>query len=613
MTGLSLLFCLTLMTVPETAPETDTTAIELDPIIVVGQREGGRLSRIVNSGFSVTPEEVRESQQPNVISKLAAGHAAVSISSARAAGFGLGTAGHGKLLIRGLGFSPNRGTLVLIDGRPDIAGLFGHPLPDTYRRAGTRSIDLVKGGSSMLYGSNAIAGVLNIESFYRPDLDHYSNIELTTGSFHTHNAVVQHSRKIGDAVVAGWYEYIESDNERASSDYANRSGGFRAQLTRGTDWSMFLSGKYSSFNFADPGPTFAPSLSSGDIERLGTTLGADLDRDRVAASLRTYVSYGEHAFSDGFSSIDRNLGIDLFGRYRLAQGADRFSISGGLSANRLSGSAQDGTAFILGGDKANNELAAHLQLETTLRDRYTLIAGGRYVDHDQYGGHFVYQVGAVARWARYGSFKASVATAYRNPTINEAQLFRISSPGQLEPEEGTFYEVGYFNRLNDRLSIEGTVFWREGDNLIATASAPGQAPPVRFQNVGSYSHSGWEATLRFVDGPWVVRPSFMHLNQDDYNLSVPEDKLVIAGEYDQRPLAVEFQAVAAFSTRSDSLGTPVVLDDYLTINLGHRYFLNEHLILNLHIDNLFDAEYETVAGYPMPGITFRTGLALRWQ
>ena len=88
-----------------------------------------------------------------------------------------------QVAARGLGFAPNRGTLVLIDGRPEIAGLFGHPLPDTYRKAGIYSAALVKGGASTLYGSNAIAGVLDMTSFYRPDLDRYTNLELNGGSF----------------------------------------------------------------------------------------------------------------------------------------------------------------------------------------------------------------------------------------------------------------------------------------------------------------------------------------------------------------------------------------------------------------------------------------------
>jgi|GEM_PF-6124508 len=593
----------------------DTTSnkskpVELDPIVVVGQREPVRLSKAINSVIKVSPKKVQNASEDNIISFLLDNNASISISSVSAVGFGLGSRGQGRLLIRGLGFSPNRGALVLIDGRPDIAGLFGHPLPDTYRRAGLYSAELVKGGASTLYGSNAIAGVLDLESFYRPDVKRYTNLELSGGSYNTVDGIIQHSQKVGKAVVAGWYEYVESDNARVNNEYFNRSGGFRLQFDDVSDYRIFLSGRYTSFNFSDPGPEYNPSRATGDIRRSGVTLGIDKKTERYSFSTRLYNSYGEHTFSDGFNSIDRNNGVDLFAKVKHV-GWKELSLSGGISFNELGGSAYDGTPFINKGNFDETEFAGHLQTELKVENIFSFIVGGRYIHHSRYDDHFVYQVGAVVSPDRYGSFKFSVGKAYRNPTINETQLFLISNPDSLKPEEGTFYEIGYFNRLNYNISVEGTVFWRDGDNLITTLPNPSPPPMVEFQNSGNYHHWGYEWNIRYVKNNWHLKNSFIHLHQHDYNLSVPQDKYVFSGGYHAKKLRFNLETVTVFKTASDSAGIPLTLDNYWVVNGDAKYQINSLISLNLRIENLFDEKYQIVYGYPMPGVTIRSGLALK--
>jgi iron complex outermembrane receptor protein len=598
------------MTAPADSTMGEQEPIELDPIVVVGRREPTRLSKTVNSVLKISPQKVETAAEDNILHHLAYSHASISVTSVSGTGFGLGPRGQGKLLIRGLGFSPNRGSLVVIDGRPDIAGLFGHPLPDTYRRAGLYSAELVKGGTSTLYGSNAIAGVLNLQSFHRPDLDRYTGVEITGGNHHTFNGVARHSQRFGRTTVAGWYEYIESDNHRKDNEYFNRSGGVRVQLDRIAGFEMFLAGRYTSFDFADAGPVYDPSRSTGDIQRSGITFGMDREANRLLMSVRLYNSYGEHTFSDGFESIDRNNGLDIFAKVKRA-GYRGLSLSGGVSFNYLGGSAGDGTLFVRSGTFSEKEYAVHGQVELDVKDKFDITLGGRYIDHDRYGHHFVYQAGAVVPTENYGSLKLSVGTAYRNPTINESQLFVISNAETLKPEDGTFYEIGYFNQLGSSLSMEAAIFFREGDNLITALPNPSPPPLAKFQNSGSYSHSGWEAALRYVRGVLGISSSFLHLNQDDHNLSVPENKLAVAGEYASGPMRIGLEAIAAFNTTSDSAGTTVVLDDYVVVNFDQRYAISEQVDLKLRFENLFDRDYQVVHGYPMPGITFRTGLVIR--
>ncbi|MCK7460836.1 MAG: TonB-dependent receptor plug domain-containing protein [Sphingobacterium sp.] len=77
-------------------------------------------------------------------------------------GFGVADGAAGKISIRGIGGSPNTQVLVLIDGHPQYMGLFGHPLPDAYVASDAEKVEVVRGPASILYGTNAMGGVVNI-------------------------------------------------------------------------------------------------------------------------------------------------------------------------------------------------------------------------------------------------------------------------------------------------------------------------------------------------------------------------------------------------------------------------------------------------------------------
>ena len=75
-------------------------------------------------------------------------------------GFGVSEGAAGTVNIRGVG-SGNK-VLMLFDGQPQWAGVFGHSLPDTYVASDVERVEVIRGPGSLLYGSNAMGGVVNI-------------------------------------------------------------------------------------------------------------------------------------------------------------------------------------------------------------------------------------------------------------------------------------------------------------------------------------------------------------------------------------------------------------------------------------------------------------------
>ncbi|MDD4032200.1 MAG: TonB-dependent receptor plug domain-containing protein, partial [Bacteroidales bacterium] len=135
--------------------------IHIDEVVVTGTRIQVSRNNMPLTISVINRNEIQESSESALLPVLSQRVPGLFITEKGMTGFGTSTGAAGQISIRGVGSSNGR-ILILIDGHPQYMGLFGHPLPDAYIARDAERVEVSRGPSSLLYGSSAMGGVINI-------------------------------------------------------------------------------------------------------------------------------------------------------------------------------------------------------------------------------------------------------------------------------------------------------------------------------------------------------------------------------------------------------------------------------------------------------------------
>ncbi|MDE6396858.1 MAG: TonB-dependent receptor plug domain-containing protein, partial [Muribaculaceae bacterium] len=151
----------------------------------------------------VNSEQIDRSTESSLLPVLMAKIPGLFVSERGFAGYGVSGGSAGTVNIRGVG-GGNK-VLFMIDGQPQWAGIFGHSLPDTYVANGIDRVEVVKGPSSLLYGSNAMGGSINLITKHQHQDGWTGSARAMFGSFSTQkfNMSTGYKKDKFSATVAG--------------------------------------------------------------------------------------------------------------------------------------------------------------------------------------------------------------------------------------------------------------------------------------------------------------------------------------------------------------------------------------------------------------------------
>jgi outer membrane cobalamin receptor len=518
-------------------------------------------------------------------------------------GFGLGQSG--TFTLRGLGGSPTTQLLVVVDGRPDFMGLMGHPLADCYTLTDVGSLSVTEGPASVLYGSNAMAGAVEIKP-NRPGAGMHTSLAASLGSYYTGQYRLANGGQWGR-----WYYNLtagaaHTNGHRPDSAFRNQDGTLAVGYDISPSWRTAVQGRYGHFFVEDPGKVQAPTAGNwARVGRGGFSWDLDNQGSRTWGIARVFSSHGHHMLYDGFRSVDSAFGARVMQSILVAP---QLTLDLGTDLVRYGGRARDITPTFDYGEHHLSDAAGFARLHYTASNKLQLTTGLRYDHHSQAGDITVPEFGATYRLSDRFSLSASASRGFRNPTIRELFLFPAPTP-TLQPERLWNYQSTLRVRPARTVLAWVTGYYAHADSLIITTGA---FPNLRLENSaktinkGLETHVRWQPTRRAS-----LNAAYAHLHSTNLAPYSPEHRLVYSLDLDATRLFLSLGGSTTGRTFSGARQT-LPVGGYSLVNFKCTIPVGERATVFATVDNLLNRRYEVISGYVMPGANAAGGFELKF-
>ena len=135
--------------------------IQIHEVVVTGTRNETDIRHLPMTISVIDRKQIEQANTPSLLPILTEQVPGLFVSSRGIMGYGVSGGAAGEINLRGISGSSGR-LMVLIDGHPQYMGLMGHPIADAYQALMAEKVEVLRGPASVLYGSNAMGGVINI-------------------------------------------------------------------------------------------------------------------------------------------------------------------------------------------------------------------------------------------------------------------------------------------------------------------------------------------------------------------------------------------------------------------------------------------------------------------
>ena len=571
--------------------------------------------------------DIELSQQSSLLPVLTEQIPGLFTTSRGIMGYGVSNGAAGGISLRGLS-GGNARLMVLIDGHPQYAGIFGHPISDAYQTLLADKVEVLRGPASVLYGSNAMGGVINIVTRKMHEDGIKTDVRAGYGSYNTLETELTNRIRRGrfSSVISG--SYNRTDGHRENMPF-EQYGGYAKLGYEWTDhWNTYADVNVTHFNATYPGPVSAPLLEGDQrITRGMASFAIENDYDRTSGGLSFFYNWGDHWINDGytpsageepqdgrFNSFDDMMGLSLYqsARFftgnRITFGFDWFRYGGEAWTEYVKGE-QSGTREDIV-DKHEDEVAGYVDFRQDIGSWLTFNAGLRIDHHSRIGTEWVPQAGLAFHLPHSIELKASASKGFRYPILREMYMFPPQNP-DLKPESMWNYEIAFSQRLLEgRLSYGVNVFYIDGKNLIMTLPNPNGSGMLN-QNSGGIDNTGVEVQAAYRISPeWSADANYSFLHMENPVVAAPEHKLYAGVNFSKGRWNVStgVQYIAGLYTSTD----PVEKECFTLWNLRASFRAARWLDIWARGENLLAQSYEINAGYPMPRATVMAGININF-
>jgi len=521
-----------------------------------------------------------------------------------------GDFGRSDVDIRGIG-QRGRRIAVLVDGRPEKMGLFGCAVTHAFPLDNVERIEVVRGPSSVLYGSEAMGGVVNILT-HEPEKKTEIDLTSSYGSFDTKQLNLRFGQNLKKFKYFFTLDKRQSDGHRENSGYSGDAftGKVIYEATEGLEVS--LRGKYFAGKKYEAGSIEFPLVDFwNDYERGAVDFTLKWDRDKDEAFFKAFRNFGHHQFSDGWDSRDyTNGGILRFTTHRIPNN----ELTAGIEARNIGGKSYSWPA----GEWKKNEIAFFIQDEFVFKKKFIFSTGIRLHRDSLYGYEICPHWGIVFQADNNTRLRGMINKGFRSPQLNELFMYPAANP-DLKPERIWNFEIGFDRRILSWLDFNISLFRMEGSNLVETGINPSPPPQFLFMNTGKFIFTGAEMGINARFSTKLTSNLFFtYLDPREKTKGRPGQKWDLSLRFEDKALFTSLQAQYITDYfGADHSQNP--LPSYLLLNARAAVELSRFINIFLDINNILDTDYLIYldlpglgsGSYPMPGRNISLGISLK--
>ena len=497
-----------------------------------------------------------------------------------------------------------------------------------------KKIEILQGSQSALYGSEAVGGVLFLETKDLKEKND-SSINIQYGSYNTKSLSISTGYQIEGTKLglrfsnteSDGYSALETSKEGAENDgYFNREISIKT-LTDFNNGASFSLNLLNTFNKGDY-DGFMGDAENYYYEQLNQGLGAKLSIKGKNSDQK----FGLNFYKTDRTQFSPFASTEYYGN----RGSIDYQILRNFNFGRgiFGLAAETNTVEINKTDKVVNNYASFISLLTKPINNATLDTTIRLDDHSVFGQKITGRITGTYQPNKDLVIKVGSGTGFRAPSldemygqynVNDPSNFRADSNGDftvlygnplLKPENSTSMDAGFSYRINKfNAVLSGSIFNIKIDKAISwDPEDPSDWYDGKYNQLGSKSErKGYDLRLNTsINSNSKFGISYANTTDEKGNSvsNIPKQVInvsLFSKVTDKLSINGELQSVSELTgVKSDGSGV-VPLKDYNLLNAKLSYLLNGNSKIYLNGENLLDETYETSSGYGTAKRSFYLG------
>ncbi|MFN5055948.1 MAG: TonB-dependent receptor plug domain-containing protein [Bacteroidota bacterium] len=517
-------------------------------------------------------------------------------------------------------------------------------------------IEILKGGQSTIYGSDAMAGVINIITKKEFPEKNQSNLELSNASFGTLNGNVQTMGSFNKVRYMAGYQRFQSTGFSSALDTTGKkefdkdgmkqdAGNIWIGSTLKNDWSWYASGNWSKYN-NDLDQSSFQDAKDFTVNNQQLTLNGGITKKMNIGEVHLNYNFNklnrnyldDSLFLNGFTTFmesdykGNGSFAELYGNFKLNKKLTLFTSADHrwqyTDQYYFSRSAFGDYTTALSSDSARISISSLSSSLVYNGDKgLNIELGGRLNLHSMYGTNLTYTFNPSYIYKNQWKFAFNLSSAFKAPTLY--QLYDgFSGQPNLKPETSVNSEfaISYLGTKN--LLIRAVGFVRNTQNGIDYDYIN-----YKYYNYTSKQEKGveietryqlkkWNAALNytFVNGALTAQNFIYNPNTWGYDAKgdttyqfltrIPRNTLNIhlSYQFNEKLRLAVFHKLVDKRFEPQFMSAPIEMPGFQLTDLHLQYSINKQITIQSGLKNIFNKQYQEVYGYAARGRNYVVGV-----